>query len=55
MSGLLRSNGSFWGLTITQFLGAFNDNAFRSYIILLALSDRVKEEGRWQRRSILYA
>ena len=38
----LRRNKSFWGLTTTQFLGAFNDSAFRQFIILLALSDAVK-------------
>lgn len=27
---------SFWGMTVTQFLGAFNDNVFKQLILLLA-------------------
>jgi len=30
---------SFWGLTATQFLGAFNDNVFKQLILLLATPD----------------
>lgn len=29
---------SFWGMTITQFLGAFNDNLFKQLILLLSIS-----------------
>ena len=28
---------SFWGMSITQFLGAFNDNIFKQFILLIAL------------------
>lgn len=28
-------DGSFWGLTATQFLGAFNDNVFKQQLLLL--------------------
>jgi acyl-[acyl-carrier-protein]-phospholipid O-acyltransferase/long-chain-fatty-acid--[acyl-carrier-protein] ligase len=28
---------SFWGLAVTQFLGAFNDNVFKQLVLLLAL------------------
>ena len=28
---------SFWGLTISQFLGAFNDNLFKQLVLLLCL------------------
>jgi acyl-[acyl-carrier-protein]-phospholipid O-acyltransferase/long-chain-fatty-acid--[acyl-carrier-protein] ligase len=28
---------SFWGMTVTQFLGAFNDNLFKQLILLLAV------------------
>jgi MFS family permease len=28
---------SFWGLTFTQFLGAFNDNVYKQIVLLLAL------------------
>lgn len=33
---LLRDR-SFWGLTATQFLGAFNDNVFKQLMLLLAI------------------
>ncbi len=32
----LMQDRSFWGMGITQFLGAFNDNLFRQLILLLA-------------------
>jgi MFS family permease len=35
-SKLLRDK-SFWGIAITQFLGAFNDNVFKQIVLLLAL------------------
>jgi acyl-[acyl-carrier-protein]-phospholipid O-acyltransferase/long-chain-fatty-acid--[acyl-carrier-protein] ligase len=34
----LLKNGSFAALTVTQFLGAFNDNAFKQLVLLLSLS-----------------
>ncbi|MFN9716116.1 MAG: MFS transporter, partial [Planctomycetota bacterium] len=33
----LLKDRSFWGLAITQFLGAFNDNVFKQLVLLLAL------------------
>src|SRR5205809_6539537 len=33
---LLRDR-SFWGMTATQFLGAFNDNLFKQLMLLLAI------------------
>ena len=33
----LIANGSFWGLTVTQFLGAFNDNLFKQLLLLMAI------------------
>ncbi|MEM9659428.1 MAG: MFS transporter, partial [Planctomycetota bacterium] len=30
-------DGSFWGMTITQFFGAFNDNLFKQLILLVAV------------------
>ncbi len=33
----LYRDASFWGMTITQFLGAFNDNLFKQLMLLLAL------------------
>jgi acyl-[acyl-carrier-protein]-phospholipid O-acyltransferase/long-chain-fatty-acid--[acyl-carrier-protein] ligase len=32
----LYEDGSFWGLAVTQFLGAFNDNLFKQLILLIA-------------------
>ena len=29
---------SFWGMTVTQFFGAFNDNLFKQLILLLSIS-----------------
>lgn len=29
---------SFWGMTITQFLGAFNDNLFKQLVLLLSIA-----------------
>ena len=43
----LRKNQSFWMLTASQFLGAFNDNAFRTFILLLALSEPVRGQLAW--------
>src|SRR5204863_7449001 len=33
----LFQDGSFYGLTLTQFLGAFNDNLFKQLMLLLAV------------------
>ncbi len=33
----LMSDKSFWGMTATQFLGAFNDNLFKQLMLLLAV------------------
>ncbi len=35
--GPLLKDRSFWGLTVTQFLGAFNDNVYKQLVLLLAL------------------
>lgn len=32
----LMRDRSFWGMTVTQFLGAFNDNVFKQLLLLLA-------------------
>jgi len=34
----LYSDVSFWGMTVTQFFGAFNDNLFKQVILLLSIS-----------------
>ncbi len=31
-------DSSFWGLTVTQFLGAFNDNLYKQLLLLLAVT-----------------
>jgi acyl-[acyl-carrier-protein]-phospholipid O-acyltransferase/long-chain-fatty-acid--[acyl-carrier-protein] ligase len=33
----LYGNRSFWGMTITQFLGAFNDNLFKQVVLLMCI------------------
>ncbi|MEK0425114.1 MAG: Lysophospholipid transporter LplT [Planctomycetota bacterium] len=33
----LLANRSFWGLAITQFLGAFNDNLYKQLMLLMAI------------------
>ena len=33
----LSRDSSFWGMTATQFLGAFNDNLFKQLVLLLAI------------------
>jgi MFS family permease len=34
----LYSDAAFWGMTITQFLGAFNDNLFKQLVLLLSIT-----------------
>jgi hypothetical protein len=34
----LLQDKSFWGLAVTQFLGAFNDNLYKQLILLLAVT-----------------
>jgi MFS family permease len=34
---------SFWGLSVTQFLGAFNDNLFKQLVLLLCLDYAIAE------------
>ena len=36
---------SFWVLIVTQFLGAFNDNAWKQVVMLVAISGLVAAEG----------
>src|SRR5262245_37830457 len=36
---------SFWGLTATQFLGAFNDNLFKQLVLLLAVGGAAAAAG----------
>ncbi|WP_218931992.1 MFS transporter [Adhaeretor mobilis] len=33
----LYADRSFWGMTVTQFLGAFNDNLFKQLVLLLSI------------------
>jgi len=40
----LSADRAFWGMTATQFLGAFNDNLFKQFLLLLAL-DVSKQRG----------
>jgi acyl-[acyl-carrier-protein]-phospholipid O-acyltransferase/long-chain-fatty-acid--[acyl-carrier-protein] ligase len=36
---------SFWGLTITQFLGAFNDNLFKQLVLLFCIDYAIAEQA----------
>lgn len=40
----LSRDGSFWGMTATQFLGAFNDNLFKQVVLLMCI-DFARQEG----------
>ena len=45
----LYADRSFWGMTITQFFGAFNDNLFKQLILLLSivvLADGTKSDNQ---------
>lgn len=45
----LYADKSFWGMTVTQFLGAFNDNLFKQLILLLSITvaaDGVAEDNQ---------
>jgi len=33
---------SFWGMTVTQFLGAFNDNLFKQLVLLICVDIRLR-------------
>lgn len=38
----LRGDPSFWGMTATQFLGAFNDNLFKQVVLLLTIDEAAR-------------
>jgi acyl-[acyl-carrier-protein]-phospholipid O-acyltransferase/long-chain-fatty-acid--[acyl-carrier-protein] ligase len=44
---LLRDR-SFWGLNLTQFLGAFNDNMFKQLVMLLCIDRAIPGKGDLQ-------
>ncbi len=41
----LYADRGFWGMAVTQFLGAFNDNLFKQLILLLSISAAVSSDG----------
>ena len=47
----LKQNRSFWGLTLAQFLGAFNDNLFKQIVMLIFVAiptaDGGTEDKQW--------
>lgn len=45
---LLRHNRSFWGMTVAQFLGAFNDNLYKQLILLWCLDHARKSADYYQ-------
>ena len=42
----LYADRSFWGMTVTQFFGAFNDNLFKQLILLLSISAAAQSGGK---------
>lgn len=51
----LLGNRSFWGMTVTQFLGAFNDNLFKQVVLLTCVDCAIREGTRdqqWQAQAI---
>lgn len=56
----LLEDRSFWGMSVTQFLGAFNDNLFRQLILLLATPTAIEvaqggQEDRQSEAQIVFA
>ncbi len=56
----LLQDSSFWGMSVTQFLGAFNDNLFRQLILLLATPTAIEvaqggQEDRQSEAQIVFA
>ncbi len=41
----LYADRSFWGMAVTQFLGAFNDNLFKQLILLLSITAAANGNG----------
>jgi|JI9StandDraft_2_1071091.scaffolds.fasta_scaffold16723_1 MFS family permease len=41
----LATNKSFWGMLLTQFLGAFNDNVYKQLVLLMAMPVTVAVAG----------
>src|SRR5690606_13503404 len=41
----LSGDHSFWGMTATQFLGAFNDNLFKQLILLICVEFAVRRDA----------
>lgn len=39
---------SFWGMTVTQFLGAFNDNLFKQLVLLFCIDVKFQTEQDYQ-------
>ncbi|TWT31716.1 MFS transporter [Blastopirellula retiformator] len=36
----------YWGMTITQFFGAFNDNVFKQLLLLMGVAQAVNDDGQ---------
>ncbi|MFI4876169.1 MAG: MFS transporter [Blastopirellula sp. JB062] len=41
----LSRDASFWGMTVTQFFGAFNDNVFKQLLLLMGVNQVVSGEN----------
>ncbi|QDT14035.1 MFS transporter [Alienimonas californiensis] len=44
----LNADRSFWGMLVTQFLGAFNDNLFKQLVLLVCLDYALATGDDWQ-------
>ena len=44
---------AFWGMTTTQFLGAFNDSVFKQIVLLLCVAVIVNPTGEIQDQQFL--
>ncbi|MFN0198090.1 MAG: MFS transporter [Planctomycetaceae bacterium] len=50
----LSRDPSFWGITITQFLGAFNDNLFKQLVLLLCIDYKQFSKIDLQPKAIVF-
>jgi len=48
----LYADRSFWGITVTQFLGAFNDNLYKQLLLLLLVAVPVAADGPGKTRDL---
>ncbi|MFM7159525.1 MAG: MFS transporter, partial [Planctomycetaceae bacterium] len=47
MNASLANRRDFWAMTITQFLGAFNDNLYKQVVMLLCVDAATQTDRQW--------